>query len=580
MLRRLTRAALLVLAVTARCLAADPQTRVEVSFTGIEGAALANVEQSVTLERQKDNPRLSDGRVRVLFARAPAEIRSALQALGYYRSTIGSSIDESDGVWRARFSIDPGPPLMVRSLDVTLEGEAREDPAFAQLLAAFPLKIGAHMHHGRYAEGKRALERLATDRGYFDAHFSVSEIRIDLEAYAADVRIVYATGQRYHFGEIALPDTVLKPAFLERFLQLRSGQPYLSSALLETESALKNSDYFASVRVSAQRERAVDFAVPVSVELEPKKPNRYTMGAGFGTDTGPRARLGWERRYMTRGGHRLSTDLSVSPVINNLSARYVIPIRDPRTDRLTLSGSISREDTDSSKSWTYRVGAARSAPRWGWGETLSIDYEFEDFDVAGVSETASLLIPSARYLRVWADDRLHVKRGLRLAFGVEGAHDYLLSDVSFVKADLSAKYIHELFDAGRILLRADMGALASSDFDALSATHRFFAGGDNSIRGFDFESLGPKDDAGEVVGGHYLAVGSVEYEHVVKGNWSAAVFTDFGNAFDDFSEDLEIGVGVGVRWRSPVGPVRLDVATGISEPDYPVRLHIVIGPDL
>jgi len=578
---QINRLALLVLFFYPLCGGASTESRVAVSFVGVEGDLLTNVKQFVTLEQQSNSPRLSDGRIQVLYQRGPGEIRAALQALGHYRPVIESSIDQVEGTWQILYAIEPGPPLPIGTMALRIEGEAGEDPAFAALRAGFPLRTGETLNHGRYEEAKRSLESLANERGYFDSRFVESQIRIDLEAYAAHIEIEYASGERYRFGDVAIPDTVVEREFFNRFVYVKRGEPYLAAVLLKTESALRNSDYFSEVRVTAHRDQSTDRAVPVTIEIEPKKRNRYSLGAGFGTDTGPRARLGWERRYVTRSGHRFKSDLRVSPVINSVAAQYIIPIRDPTADSLTFTSSVTREDTEVTNSLTFRVGAARAAPRWGWAELLSLDYEFEDFDVADDSETAGLLIPGVRYSRVWADDRLYTSRGLSLAIGLEGAHEAVLSAVSFVKTDISAKYIREVFeDKGRVLLRANLGALATSDFDGLSTTHRFFAGGDNSIRGFDFEELGPKDETGAVIGGKYLAVGSIEYEHVIKGKWSAAVFSDFGNAFDDFSEDLELGVGIGVRWRSPVGLVRVDVATGVSEPDTPVRLHIVIGPDL
>ena len=92
--------------------------------------------------------------------------------------------------------------------------------------------------------------------------------------------------------------------------------------------------------------------------------------------------------------------------------------------------------------------------------------------------------------------------------------------------------------------------------------------------------MGPENDLDEVIGGRYLAVGSVEYEHMFVQNWGGAIFTDFGNALNSWSDPLEYSVGIGIRWRSPVGLIRVDVASGISDEDKPIGLHIVIGPDL
>ena len=163
---------------------------------------------------------------------------------------------------------------------------------------------------------------------------------------------------------------------------------------------------------------------------------------------------------------------------------------------------------------------------------------------------------------------------------IRGAVETFLSDISFVQASVNAKFIRSFWENGRILVRGDLGITETSEFDRLPTSLRYFAGGDNSIRGFGYEDLGPRDEDGDVIGGKYLAVASVEYEHRIKEKWSVAGFVDAGNAFNSFSGDIEYGSGFGVRWLSPVGLIRVDLAMGLSEPDHPVRLHIVIGPDL
>ena len=218
--------------------------------------------------------------------------------------------------------------------------------------------------------------------------------------------------------------------------------------------------------------------------------------------------------------------------------------------------------------------------RWGWEETGSIKFLNESFDVSDESASTSLLIPGIAYARTWADNTLYTRQGGRVSLELSGAAEGILSDISFSQIVIRGKYIQGFGESNRIITRATVGATEVSDFSKLPSSLRFFAGGDNSIRGFDYESLGPENDLEEVIGGRYLAVGSVEYEHMFVKNWGAAIFTDFGNAFNSWSDPIEYSVGVGIRWRSPVGLIRVDIANGISDEDKPFGLHIVIGPDL
>jgi translocation and assembly module TamA len=183
---------------------------------------------------------------------------------------------------------------------------------------------------------------------------------------------------------------------------------------------------------------------------------------------------------------------------------------------------------------------------------------------------------------VVADDPINTRNGHRLKLVVRGTARNVLSETSYLSGEASAKWIKTLGAGNRFITRADLGATWAAHIEDVPASRRFFAGGDNSIRGFGLDALGPRDpDTGSVVGGRYLAVGSLEYERRVQGPWSAAVFTDFGNAFDPgFDADWEQSVGAGVRFATPIGPVRLDLAYALTKDPAGFRLHFGLGPDL
>jgi translocation and assembly module TamA len=191
-----------------------------------------------------------------------------------------------------------------------------------------------------------------------------------------------------------------------------------------------------------------------------------------------------------------------------------------------------------------------------------------------------LLIAGANWRKLVTDDPLFTHNGWKVNIDLQAAHDAALSDTSVARMRVYGKYIHSLTPSDRLIVRGDGGAMLVSDFDRLPPLLRFFAGGDVSVRGFDFEELGPKNAGGQVIGGRYLAVGGVEYEHYFLEKWGAAVFADVGNAFDKFGEDMAYGFGAGARWKSPVGLVRADVAMGFFDGANTFRLHLVLGPDL
>lgn len=551
----------------------------KVEITGVKGELRRNLVEHLAAVQGDELEKLSSGRIRAMHRRAPAALEEALQALGYYEAQISPDLSHEGSGWRARYLIKRGEPVRLGSLTIDLVGEAAQDEAFAERVAKFPLAVGDRVVHALWEDGKRALQRQLADRGYFDARILKAEVRVRQAQRSARAVLAIDSGPRYRFGEVLWPKTRLAPSFLARYVNITPGTPFSAREMLAFQSRLTDSNYFGSVLVEPRTDMAEDEQVPLEVELEMRPARRYSVGAGFGTDTGPRARAAWQRPWVNKRGHRAEVDLRLSQVQSTLSGLYSMPSPTRWTDSVDLTTALSNEDTDAKKSLTLRFGAAHLTTRFGWREAVGLEYAVESYDVAESGEIAGLLIPSARWTRTWTDDPIYTRDGLRLGFGLRGAHSALLSSTSFAQIRLDAKYVRAL-GGTRLILRSEFGAVAAENFDKLPASERFFAGGDTSLRGFDYQSLGPRTARGKVEGGRYLMLGSVEFEQKVVGNWSAAAFTDFGNALNNLSDPIACGVGVGVRWLSPVGLVRVDLANGISSADSPWRVHVVVGPDL
>jgi len=252
-------------------------------------------------------------------------------------------------------------------------------------------------------------------------------------------------------------------------------------------------------------------------------------------------------------------------------------------DYVTIRPDLRFYDIASRKGNTQTLQFAHSVVTpSGWRRTLGIDYQREQYEIsADDAELVNELVPNVTWSRTVTDDPVYTTNGYRIKCAVLGTPKGL-SPAAYLSGSVRFEWIKGLFEDYRLITRSDLGvSWANSVFD-LPASRRYFSGGDNSIRGWGLGVLGPNNpDNNETVGGRYLAVGSLELERRIRGNWSGAVFTDFGNAFDpDFTREVEVGAGLGVRWRSPIGQVRMDVAVALTEEDRPVRLHVVIGPDL
>jgi len=552
--------------------------QLDVVIEGVDGDIKNNVLSYLSIEQQKSHPNLTEGRIHRLHHKASGEIKSALQPFGYYQPEIQARLEHEKDKWSAYYLIDTGLPVLVSGIDIRILGDGAQDSRFQQLIRDFPLHAGDILEHARYEKGRSAFLQLTTERGYFDAQLLKHEIVVQPDQFTAAVTLHIDTGQRYKFGKMIFKQEVLNEDLLKDYVTFAQGDPYSTDQLLDLQNALTDSDYFSQVDVRGNRETVENHEVPIEVTLLPRMKHLYTLGFGYGTDTGPRGTIGWENRRINKSGHRIGTELKASEVKNTVTARYEIPIRNPRTDNVSLTAAWVQDDPKTSTSETLLWGISRTISRHiNWLETIYLNYQSESFEVAGDDKQEALFLPGISWSRIKADDRILTKHGSRLWLDFKTG---IGTNTNLAQTRLSGKLVRSPGDNSRFLLRGDIGASDVTEFSELPVSLRFFTGGDQTVRGYSYNSLGPANTDGEIVGGKHLLVGSVEYEHKISGNWSGAVFYDAGNALNDFSEDLKHGAGIGLRWKTFIGPIRLDYAWALSIPGNPERIHLSIGPDL
>lgn len=558
--------------------AASALGAIQVELEGVDGDEKKNVEAFLSIWRERDEKDPLESRVRRLHEVAPEQIQQALAPFGRYRVEVqGELTPGPDGRWTARYRIDPGPQIPLGKVEVGIVGEGSAEPNPPEL----GLKSGEPFTHAAYEEAKSKLKSFARERGYLDARFAQSVVEVDLEAYRADVALQLETGPRFYFGEIAFDQEGFDPAFLKKFVDVAPGDPFSDRALLGLQGALINTDYFGQVEVHPRVEAVADQRVPVDVSLTPNKPNRYRLGLGYGTDTGVRGVFDWTRRYIGTQGHSAGVELLLSPAIQRLDAFYRIPLEDPRKEFAQFRASAERYDTDSRKGTLASLRAEHNTFFEKWQQILAVDFDYEVPDEAAASESEYYnLIPNAAWTWKVFDDPIFTRSGLRADFKVQGAYDGALSSSSFLQGYARVKAIYPPLEETRLIARAELGATLADSVTDVPTSRRFYAGGDNSVRGYAYEQLSPELPTGEKTGGKHLAFASLEVDRRVTGDWFAAAFVDVGNAFNDFGEmDLKPSAGVGVRWLSPIGLIRFDVAKPLED-DGDFRIHLVIGPDL
>jgi translocation and assembly module TamA len=553
--------------------AAEGALKVEVS--GLSGEQEKNVLAFLSMERERESAHLLESRLRRLHAQAPDEIRRALEPFGLYRVEVESVLEQTaEGAWTARYRVALGAPVPVGLVDVRVTGEGAE-------VLEFPptgLASGEPFSHTGYESAKGALRKFAVDRGFLDARYESSRVVVDPEAYRADVSLHLDTGPRYYFGEVTFGPGPLDADFLARYVAFKPGDPYRFADLISLQAALYNTDYFSLVEVTPQRERIQDQRVPIAVRVEPNKPNRYRFGVGYATDTGPRVSLDWTRRYLGSRGHSAVAGLSVSPAFQKLEASYRIPLAEPRREFLSLDALAENYDTASREGYLVSLGARHIDFRGDWQRTLGLQYDYES--PQGTSEDPFYtLVPSVAWVWKVQDDPVYTTRGFRLDLRALGAAKAVLSSSNFLQGHVRAKGIYTPFERFRVIGRGEVGATVAEYVQDVPPSRRFYAGGDNSVRGYEYEELSPEDEDGDPSGGKNLITASLEVDRRVSEKWAVAAFYDAGSAFNDFADyELFSGAGLGVRWLSPVGLVRVDLAKALDQDAY--RLHFVIGPDL
>lgn len=516
------------------------------------------------------------------FARhASEQARLALQALGYYRAEVRSDISGEGEHAVLQLTVDAGEPVRLRQVEIRVEGEARTLAAF-RLPHSERLQPGAIVHHGAYEDAKQLILNQALRFGFFDGHFTQQTLNIDPAAGVADIHLVYDSGARYRLGTVDFKGThPFEDRLLQRMVPFARNIPYDADRLAELNQALTSSGYFQDIRLDASREQANGTTLPLNVSVNAREARTLGMGAGVSTDVGPRVRGSFERHWLGTEGHHYGSNFEFSAPRQSVESWYAIPLDPPLTHQVRFTAGYQQEqllDTDSRRlslgtEWQRELDNR-------WTRLVSLRWEQENYQIGADDGQSSLLMPGVRFSKLVSDSRIDPSRGWRAEFALSGAQRTLLSDADIVRAYASARRLVTFEGGHRLLTRAEVGGILSNDFSAIPPSLRFFAGGDQSVRGFDYQTLSPRNAQNERIGARYLMVGSVEYQYPFAERWRLATFLDHGNAFDRASDTLMTGVGLGVRWVSPVGPLRLDVARGIADEGGGFRLHFSMGPEL
>ncbi len=557
-------------------------------------AALANSELEVRVKPSNDELKANvegyiggvgdrDEDALLRFSRgAEEQARKAAQALGYYQPQIDSEVKGGKDP-RLVLTIDPGEPVHLRNVTVRIDGAAASLKAF-RVPSNAALKPGAVLNHGRYEDAKRIIQNQASRYGFFSGRFTRQKLLVDPQAGIADIELIYDSGPRYALGPVSFEgDTPFDEELLQRMVPFKAGTAYDSELIAELNQALQSSGYFEGVRVDAAPTAATDNVIPVAVKLDTRKPRTMGLGLGFSTDVGPRAKANWTRHWVNPQGHSYGWEAEVSAPRQNVGLWYDVPLDPPLTDKMRYAGGYQYEELAGTDSLSKLLTLG---PEWhsklpsGWQRVVTLKWQHEEYRLGDDAGLSTLLMPGVSYSYLRSDNRIDPHNGYRLQFDTKVAKEGLGSDNNLLYGTAMVKGLTTVFDKHRLLARAQIGGSATNGYKSIPPSLRFFAGGDQSVRGYDYQSLSPENAEGDRIGGRYMVAGSLEYQYSIAEKWRVATFIDQGNSFNSLElPSLKTGVGLGVRWVSPVGPIRLDLAHAMDD-DGGIRLHFSMGPEL
>jgi translocation and assembly module TamA len=564
------------------------------------------LENNLDLMRWRGNARMDLEQLQRLVRVAPEQVKTLIATEGYYTPQVSAGLDSAGAKPVVRVIVEPGPAVTVGDVDIELRGFAAVDKGAsnetatpldaAALRSRWTMPVGARFRTADWEGAKRGLLRQVTQTRFPRAQLLDSSATVDPDSRRAVLKVVLDSGPEVRLGQLKIEGLKRYPASIVTNLnQIRPGDEYSEATLQALQGRLQDTGYFGSVEVSADmssvlNEQITDLnegqgpqqaapsgptTLPVLVRVTENKRKNLSLGLGYSTNTGARAQANYDDLFVF--GKRMKSSVLYEQKRQSARTDFYWPTTSNGYSN-SLGGGFKREDLEGQITRTTDITAKRS-----WGSpllerTLTLAALTEQVTIEGDSlpttRVKSLPLTFSITKRS-LDSLVQPTRGYIANAQVGGALLPILTDEKFVRLYLHGVGYKPLGPSGTLIVRGEFGAVGSGDKAGVPSTFLFRAGGDQSVRGYAYQELGvPVGTA--ITGGRYLLTASAEYDWWFKPPYGAAFFYDVGNAADNFSDlKPKVGYGVGARWRSPVGPLAVDVAYGQAVKK--VRLHFSLG---
>ncbi|MAZ77407.1 MAG: hypothetical protein CMF39_01860 [Legionellaceae bacterium] len=547
-------------------------------ITGIKNKkVLNNALARLKINQEHNNETLTKSEIGEFFSEGPKNIEAAVAPYGYFNPTIKSNLSNRGDAWTATYDVELGPKLTVTVANIRIMGPGNINKHITMAFDKVPLKTGAVFTTEHYDKTKDLLIDTAHAAGFIDAKYTIDKITINPSAYTCVLDLTLQTGPRYYFGDVSFSPSPISDSLLKRYIPFKTGDPYSTTTLTDFQQLLSQSGYFKSVIANPEKDKAVNQQIPIDMQLTRNKQKFYRVGIGYGTGTGPRLLGSINWRWVNKYGHKFSLNTMLSKINNALTAQYLIPGSKPSTDQYTITGThFTLAPYRTQKSFGNRLSLADTFKLWGWQQTYQVDFLSERYRFssnAGYND-ARAVIPGFTWRRVSTGNILKITKGSMFSMNWRGASRHAGSTVNFIQTNWQYKWVHPLFTKNfRIILRGQLGYtfINENSITKLPLSLQFYAGGIYSMRGYNYNSLGP---------GRYLMIGSGEIQRRIVGNLWVGTFVDEGNVFNNFPIDPQRGMGLSLIYQTPVGPLAISLAQASTKKGKPLKFQFSIGPEL
>ncbi len=532
------------------------------------------LEKNLDIVRWRGNALIDGDQFQRLYLAVPEQVTTLVATEGYYEPRVEIQLNSAES-WVVSLRITLGSPVLVGKVDLVLQGFAGDvDKGVTCPRPVWSLKEGALFRQADWEAAKSNLLRQVVMTCYPRAKWVETVATVDTDTRQAQLKMVLDSGSVVTFGALQIEGLQRYPASMITNLNpIKAGTPYSEAALLDLQGKLQDTGYFSSVDVSAELD-SMGTVVPIIIKLQESKRKKASVGVGYSTNTGNRTQLTYDDLYVPYLGVKLKTGVTLETKRQTARGELLFPVTASGYQD-SLGTAFERNAIEGEVTHLSTLTAKRA-----WGSSPSeysvmLEYLSELKNVAGVGKTQTQSLPLTYSKTVRNIDSLLFPTKGTVWNAQIGGTVWGLSDQSFLRASSKVTHYYRLGKQDTVIVRAEAGVVAAKDRVGIPSAYLFRAGGDQSVRGYAYQELGVQEgDA--TVGGRYLATASTEYQHWWVPRWGTAIFYDVGNAADRVADlNLKSGYGLGARWKSPVGPINMDVAYGRAVKTF--RLHFSLG---